>query len=424
MNTLIFDWILKSTLALYLVSLPVSIAGMEFSSWLLFLVFLIFSICYYLKEKKNPWIKLGPDWAIWGFWLVVILGAFILKSVPSENTLEVIGDCRWVLLLYSASAILYRYYDLLPKYLPAFLVLILLLSLFSIYQAFTGVDPLRDAPYLEMFTAKDSLTIWRAKGFFSNTMTYSYSLGIVFFLLFSLVLMNVLKPSLKILAIVTTSLLGVSLILTLTRGLWLSAFIAGFVILFLYNKKIALRIFIASILLLSLGIGTQKTLRDRALSIVEATKHSERVNIWNLNLEFIKENPLLGIGFNRNKPYAKAYYVNLHGDNLYGEDNKKKYFASHAHNNYLQVFAGTGVFGFLLYMFFMGYFLFWSFKLWFLTDKSNKAMRAVLLGLIGAQICFHLGGLTESNFMDAESNHMFIFSIAGLIATKKKLLES
>lgn len=119
----------------------------------------------------------------------------------------------------------------------------------------------------------------------------------------------------------------------------------------------------------------------------------DRVEVWSANIEMIKRFPVFGVGWHRNSELSRAYY----------ENKGIKGFESHAHNNLIDQWATTGLFG-------LGAFLWWSVAIVFMSlrvYKSNHDLlwRSIGLGFVGGWFCLHLNGLTQANYWDAKVLH-------------------
>ncbi len=126
----------------------------------------------------------------------------------------------------------------------------------------------------------------------------------------------------------------------------------------------------------------------------------ERFEVWKANLEMVRQNPLFGVGWHQNSSLSEAYYMH----------NKMHGFISHAHNNFLDQLASTGILG-------LGFYLFWNFLIiWFALDVYRKSKtdltRAFGLGCVFAWGSFHFFGLTQTNFWDAKVMHQMGWVIA------------
>lgn len=135
----------------------------------------------------------------------------------------------------------------------------------------------------------------------------------------------------------------------------------------------------------------------------------ERFEVWSANLEMVRQHPLVGVGWHHNSDLSEAYYKarGIHG------------FVSHAHNNFLDQLASTGVFG-------LAGFVWWNFVVIAIAyrlfrrggvaaptaDSETRLLyRALGLGFFGGWFLLHLSGLTQTNFWDAKVLHQI-----GLVA--------
>ncbi len=159
-----------------------------------------------------------------------------------------------------------------------------------------------------------------------------------------------------------------ALIMFGARGALLG-FIFGFLFFFWWTKKKGYAIFkplilsIIVIILISIIYSTPNPLNQRNLPIwnkLQSTKEflastenkgsiRARLTFWKVTLLMIKEHPLKGVG-----PGRFGYFYPFYQSRILKEDKSPKkhaYNAKRAHNEYLQVFAETGIFGFLVFLF-------------------------------------------------------------------------
>jgi len=126
-----------------------------------------------------------------------------------------------------------------------------------------------------------------------------------------------------------------------------------------------------------------------------------RLHLWKAQFHILMENRWIGVGYNNNERKSKEYI-----DRLYPEVEEK--FYGHAHSTPLQILSTTGVLGFLVFL--------W---LWIAIFKRNWTLyktyprgsleKAISLGLLAGFIGFHIQGLTQWNFGDAEVLHNLMF---------------
>lgn len=406
--------ILSGVLVLYAVSTLVSMAGMEIFGWASALgaVLLVISGRTGLDSlKKN--VLLPVDAALATLFVVVVLGA-IFKSPAEFSKIDIIGNARWILLfLFVRTALAYTWEERFAKHVVVFLIaLITLISLYSIWQYFYGIDLIRGARHvLEPKDFRNGQPIYRAEGLFGSSMTFGNSIALTWCFPVAWLLYGTRKTWAYKLA-AASSLLGIlAIFATMTRGVWLSAFAALAVMSIKAHRRGILLLAALAIMFFAISKLWLPELGGRLESIVNTahSSNSARVQIWRANLEIFKENPLLGIGYGVNEDVIGSYYPRLGiEDGAHG----------HAHNTFLQFLSGTGAIGFICFAVFTIYFLTITWRMsWGLrttVGTSAEWPRIFVEGALGAQVAMLVGGLTECNFKDAEVNHQFILILAVL----------
>jgi O-antigen ligase len=186
---------------------------------------------------------------------------------------------------------------------------------------------------------------------------------------------------------------------TYTRGAWL-AFLVAVPFLFIKNHK---KIFvITAILLVILGVGVYKF---AGKSVIRPDSDIERVSQWKAAIAGFKERPVFGLGYlnfeRMSVPLKKKYNI------------EAVYFGGHAHSNYFEMLASTGLVGFI-------FFMLWQI-LWFIEMLRRDDM----IGRIGVAfiVVFVVGGLTQATFT-LGANLFFIMPIYALTQIDFKILKS
>jgi O-antigen ligase len=154
-----------------------------------------------------------------------------------------------------------------------------------------------------------------------------------------------------LLSLITMSM---AVIFSYSRGAWLGLafmFFLDFVMFLIYLqklssmadlKKVAFSIFIISVL--AGGVfATFVSLQERMESVsTEKNLGAGRVSVWNDAIIIVKDNPITGVGLNNYKLYTLHNRSGL------------KAPGSAVHNVFLNILVETGIFGFLIYIFFLG----------------------------------------------------------------------
>lgn len=161
---------------------------------------------------------------------------------------------------------------------------------------------------------------------------------------------------------------------------------------------------VATSLVLWAFYSTHPEIRERIQRTFETSDHHQtfipRARLWRVQWEFIKSDPILGVGWNNNERQASMVFQRLYPN--------EPHFSGHAHSMPLQILATTGVLGFLSFLaIWFGVFQRLSVQL--RPAGANREERWVGLGLAAAFIGFWIQGLTQWNFGDAEVLHNVMF---------------
>ena len=246
----------------------------------------------------------------------------------------------------------------------------------------------------------------RAGGIFNAVMAFSHNIASVFSLFAVLAIVNwsYFNRFQKIIIILLTSSSALLTLLTYTRGVWISSVVGIIVCLFVWNFKRAILFLIGVGLIALVLIFGNQGINNRILSktAVEKSSNQSRLALWRANWRMIQDYPILGVGHGQNKNHLQKYYDEMG----YPPDT----LISHAHNQYLQVWAGTGTSGFICYL----VFLFSVFKItWQGYKEATEENRGFVLGLMAALLCFVVGALTEANFNISRNRFLFLL-LAGV----------
>jgi O-antigen ligase/Tfp pilus assembly protein PilF len=209
----------------------------------------------------------------------------------------------------------------------------------------------------------------------------------------------------KILLLIAILAMGTSLIVTFTRGSYLSFGSALIFMFFLFlisrgkgfiknNKKIFIIILVAIIIITFLFVvptslnrsGTViSKIKERAsiTQLINEFSFGRRTAIYKFTTLMIKDHPLLGSGIGTYKYNTLRYQAEFFAQG----ENRSLYphgFADKAHNEYLQLWAELGIIGLGIFIWLMiSYF---RFGLKILRKIKDESRQGIIIGLMGAVV--------------------------------------
>lgn len=122
---------------------------------------------------------------------------------------------------------------------------------------------------------------------------------------------------------------------------------------------------------LSLGMTSSITERISTIGLTEK-ESSFRVQQWSAALDYFLKHPITGTGIGNWKIFSLPYET-------YSRD---FYSSKFAHNDFLQMFAGIGLIGGLLYLSFFAVLLFYTFKLFFKSKDLDSSLPYLIPGVV------------------------------------------
>ncbi|MGI6092088.1 MAG: polymerase [Veillonellaceae bacterium] len=190
------------------------------------------------------------------------------------------------------------------------------------------------------------------------------------------------------------AILAVCLVLTYSRGAWLSvlALIAAFGVL--YNRKI----FWLLLLLPLLGLFGHDVLLERLMSIFNPTDTSStlRIALWESTVAMIMDKPFFGIGWG-------AYWMVYPEYDFFINDSSTKIV--HAHNMYLNIAAEIGIPGLMVFLGIIYSHLKTAVNL--ISYSANRFTAGLMLGIAAALIALAVNGLTDYILFNIQMSMLF-----------------
>lgn len=212
----------------------------------------------------------------------------------------------------------------------------------------------------------------------------------------------------QLVLVFATSLIAISLILAQSRGAIFS-FAASILIFYMLtsqnNRSISLKyhlgLFLIVIILYSVWIGLDPVIEKFSDTTEELPK---RTYIWKDSLNLIGDFPLVGIGLgNFNLAYT-----------LYKKEAYWPYVYDHAHNDYIELAAETGLLGFALVMWgIISFFKDTIVNLRNFSPKKDPLRYYLFIGCLSGLSGMMIHAVTEFSFQIPSNAYYFIF-ILGL----------
>jgi O-antigen ligase len=199
-----------------------------------------------------------------------------------------------------------------------------------------------------------------------------------------------------------------AILLSQSRGVWIALLAACCVPAYVYNRRLALRFFIALFLVFGLIFSFSSSLRDRATSIVTSIYSEDylgntgtRLELWKGSLLIFKESPVLGTGIG---DFGRDSLALIAAGKM-----KAVPTVDHAHNIYFHTLATRGIIGLVVLVSLFAATIRWALQ--HLRTYGGIGGYFILLSSLLAMV----GGLTENNIEISRylAAYCFILGVAG-----------
>jgi len=199
------------------------------------------------------------------------------------------------------------------------------------------------------------------------------------------------------------AVLGTCLVLTYSRGAWLSLVIVAAICGRFYNRKVLWLLLVVPLVVFF----SQDAVMGRIISIFNPTDTSStlRIALWESTIAMIMDNPLFGIGWG-------AYWL------VYPEYdfflNNPDARIVHAHNMYLHIAAEIGIPGLVAFL----AILYGHTKkaVDVLSQTNNRRVAGLLLGIVAAVLGLAVNGFTDYIMFNVQMSMLFWLLNAIIIA--------
>ncbi len=377
---------------LYVIALHTSMAGMEICGWL------VIALTIATRPNLTIWNN-NRTLNLWLGAIVLVVFASLLSLPQEKGFWFQFGFMRWTLVLWGLSFALCQIWsaEFEQRLLSVWWVTVAVAGAYGAFQCLTGIDLIRHDAVISQGGG-----LFKATGFYSESMIYCYSLGLS--VLAAYVPVREHKGRLAAGSMFLFGTLGI--VASMARGAWLAWLAVTCAYLFIHKRRLvapAIAVFGATVGGLAM---VSEGLSRRIVTLAQFKMDhsgSVRMDLWNSYWHMFLDHPLLGIGLLEGDKLLPKYYAQLGLSPWYlaSDGVTQLPFVSHAHNNLLQWLAGTGILGLICYVTVSFIFLR---KAWRLRAVSDWGWSLFL-----AQVYLHLGGLTEANFIWGAVNHMIMF---------------
>lgn len=369
------------------------------------LIFILFLVDFFKKRVSlSDFQKIGIEWALIGYFFVAMLSLSLNGKQPVP-WLFYIAKFTWIPNLYLGIYAFNRTEINYRKWMKFFNWAFLIPNFYAIFTYFKGFDYITQKPIVGVIGLLDSAT-YHAHG---NSLIFIFFSAIFVFCYKSL------SKTEKIFSIFSLSLMGISIFLSLTRGIWGALFITLFLLSLLRNKKFSFLFVMGTLLTLILLVSLNPLIQERLFQ--SFTSHSDQVRSQLLQVHWVmfKEHPWFGIGFWESYRQIADYWpkIGLPPD----------YFETHAHNQYLSVLATTGIIGFLFFISFYGYFFQQAVRFYKKT-QNNPLFNTVSIACLLLVIQFALACLTDVSFEYAKIRELIVLGFSALVSLKQRQVNS
>ncbi|MDX2149721.1 MAG: O-antigen ligase family protein [Bryobacteraceae bacterium] len=253
----------------------------------------------------------------------------------------------------------------------------------------------------------------RTTGFMSHWMTFGGQQMIVLLMIAALLFWAPLRGRTRAMLIGACGLIGTSIVLGMTRGIWLGAAAGALYLLWHWKRWTVLALPVIGAIAVFAG---PSALRERVMSVGkpkgELDSNMHRVITWRTGVRMIQAHPLLGLGPEQVNKQFRAYLPPDVPQPLpagwYG----------HLHNIYLHYAAERGIPTMLALLWLLGKVV-WDFRRALPTAEPHA--RAVLHGAVAVIVAILVTGIFELNLGDSEVLMLFLVIVsAGYLAAGAK----
>lgn len=380
-------------------SVKYKIKGISYADLILFVFFLFYIVKTVVnkdcrrkfKDGFFDFIKSGV-----GIFMILLCIAMVAsKFYAFDKAIAMSETKRFISYVILFFIIKYDVDDLkiADNIIGTYILVATILSVFGIYQFFTGFGLNKKFAQGYSFGAKARMASTLDN---PNTFAAFIILAIFPILMYAIYTKNKVKKAFFSALVI---LLIINMFLTESRNSYLGIAIGFIVLIIVYNKKLIIPF--AGVAVVSFII---PTVRTRILQIGAHSQDDSRIKIWQIALKMIKEHPLLGVG---NGNYVSLYdtYAKKYPKLSYPD-----YHNMPAHNSYLKVWSELGVLGIVSFLGLLICALLKVRKFVIIADKSKY--KYFFTGFYASMLAFYFMNLSDTLFFVPKMTAYFWIMLA------------
>ncbi len=352
------------------------------------------------KNFKHFFLKFKTLHLLLGLYFLICCFSLVFSPFNNIHFSELLG-LKWIfefiLLTYFLTQI-----QLDNVHLKQILKVTSFISLLAIFIYFYGGIPFITTSAERSLNLLDTFN-WRAKGLLNSAIAAAHSISLLFCILVAYFIFTIQIETnhlRRFLVFFQLLIINIFILFTYTRGVWISLGCTLLCSLFIIKSKkfnyFSLAFISLNFILFSLSDNLKNRVFKSFMNFYSGDQ--ERLYLWKSYLLMFADYPLLGVGYENARLHLRTYY-----DRLSLPINQ---FESHAHNNYINLLANIGSFGFVCYIILFSYILRISYL--YVKNEMDLEKKYLALGLLLAQICFHFNSLTEANFTISKNRSLFL----------------
>ncbi|MCX7944653.1 MAG: O-antigen ligase family protein [Deltaproteobacteria bacterium] len=394
---------LAVSLGIFIVSLSITIVGVEVSLFLLLTFVLVKHLTTKELSLRQPLFKEA-----------LLIPAFAMISVFfSRETIThwLSFSAFWVflsypVLYYSVSNLDFRYIE---RALNISIIVSVVLSIYAIIQHFTGINLfgniVRHSP--------DGIR-YLSTAHFNKHSTFAFTT--TFILMYAIIRLFLYQSSFKekILLMLASITMLYAVLFSYVRAPVITAIVGAMVVLFFVRRSYLLYpMIVAFLVLLTVYIISPSVITKYLESLSSQSESGwQRLFIYKRSLEMFADNIGTGIGFGN-----FTYYTYMYFDDLYRDFQVR----CHSHNLFLQYLLEMGVVGFVLILLMMYKFIVYSFSIRMKLGSKRELSMYIWGNMVF--IIIVLSSLTQCTIYDGHIAFFLFFAMALVMSLYQRYKE-